>query len=389
MRFLILDTGYPKFLSWLYDRNPGLEKKSYETQAAARMETLFGQAAFYADSLRKLGHQAWDIEANNEFMQKAWAREHGLPVSRGRRWEARLRKGFVPWLSAVNDQTWLYEILAAQIKYYKPHVLVNYAMLLRSAFFRELKPYVRLLVGNHGAPLPGGNDFGLAPYDLVLSVVDNLVDYFRNHGKKSELLRLGFEPAVLERLSNPRPDVPVSFVGNLYSCHTSRMRWLEFVAQNVPVRVFTASADGIPNESPMLRYREDAVWGRQMYETLKRSELTLNHHVDIAEDYAGNARLFEATGVGTLLVTDWKKNLHEMFEPGKEVVAYRTPEECVEMIRHYLEHEDERRAIARAGQQRTLRDHTCRHRMEELVTIVERYLRPATSGVGIASALQT
>jgi spore maturation protein CgeB len=124
-----------------------------------------------------------------------------------------------------------------------------------------------------------------------------------------------------------------------------------------------------------------------MYELLKRSALTLNHHVDIADDYAGNARLFEATGVGTLLVTDWKKNLREMFEPGKEVVAYRTPEECVEMIRYYLEHENERQAIARAGQQRTLRDHTCRNRMEELVSIVERHIRPRTIIRGVASEL--
>jgi spore maturation protein CgeB len=83
--------------------------------------------------------------------------------------------------------------------------------------------------------------------------------------------------------------------------------------------------------------------------------------------------LFEATGVGTLLVTDWKKNLHEMFEPGKEVVSYRTPEECAEMIQYYLEHNEERVAIARAGQQRTLRDHTYSKRMPELVDIIQKY----------------
>jgi spore maturation protein CgeB len=388
MRFLILDTGYPQFLTSLYARNPGLEKESYETQAAVRMESLFGQAAFYADNLRKLGHDAWDIEANNEFMQKAWAREHGLQFGKDWRWQARLRKGFVPWLSPVKDQTWLYDILAAQIKYYRPDVLVNYAMQLRSTFFSDLKPYLRLLVGNHGAPFPGGPDFGLGPYDLVLSVVDNLVDYFRNQGKKSELLRLGFEPTVLARLDDLEHPVPVSFVGNLFACHTSRIRWLNYVAQEVPVWIWTASTAGIPKQSPVLRHRQNAVWGAQMYEILKGSALTLNHHVDIADDYAGNARLFEATGVGTLLVTDWKKNLHEMFEPGKEVVVYRTPEECVEMIRYYLEHENERKAIASAGQHRTLRDHTLRHRMEELVSIVERYVRPATAAGGIASELQ-
>jgi spore maturation protein CgeB len=64
-----------------------------------------------------------------------------------------------------------------------------------------------------------------------------------------------------------------------------------------------------------------------------------------------------------------------MFELDKEVIAYRTREECAEMIQYYLEHEDERKQIARAGQQRTLRDHTYYQRMQELVVIVEHYLR--------------
>jgi spore maturation protein CgeB len=79
--------------------------------------------------------------------------------------------------------------------------------------------------------------------------------------------------------------------------------------------------------------------------------LTLNHHGAIPP-YANNLRLFEATGVGTLLVTDWKAKLHDMFEPGKEVIAYRSAEECAELVKYYLEHDEERQAIARAGQQR-------------------------------------
>ena len=80
-----------------------------------------------------------------------------------------------------------------------------------------------------------------------------------------------------------------------------------------------------------------------------------------------------------MLVTDWKENLHEIFEPGREVIAYRTPEECVEMVGYYLQHEKERAAIAAAGQARTLRDHTYRGRMEQLTAILERYL-PAREG---------
>lgn len=115
-------------------------------------------------------------------------------------------------------------------------------------------------------------------------------------------------------------------------------------------------------------------WGIEMYQILQASKVTLNHHIGIAESYANNMRLYEATGVGTLLITDWKVNLHEVFEPGREVVAYRSPEECAEMIEYYLDHDGEREAIARSGQQRTLREHTYYHRAGELVGIVERYL---------------
>ncbi len=44
-----------------------------------------------------------------------------------------------------------------------------------------------------------------------------------------------------------------------------------------------------------------------MYEVIRRSRVTLNFHIDLAEGWANNMRLYEATVVGTLLLTDWKK----------------------------------------------------------------------------------
>jgi len=369
MRFLILDTGYPEFLAWLYAQHPGLEEQDYARQARVREESLFGQASFYAANLRALGHESWAVEVNNEHLQMAWAREHGLGPNKTRRWEARLRRGVVPWISRVADSRWMYEILAAQIRDYKPDVVLNYAMELDGAFFREMKPCIRLLVGHHAAPIPPGSDFGA--YDLVLSLVDNFVDHFRRQGLKSELLRQGFEPCVLRHLGKARTPIHVSFVGNLHSNHAARMLWLTHMCERIPVDVWTGSPNRIPEDSPIRTRHRGAAWGTAMYEVLHSSLISLNHHIDVAGRYAGNIRLFEATGVGTLLITDWKENLHEIFEPGKEVVAYRTPEECVELTQYYLEHEDERRATASAGQQRVLREHTYRHRMQQLVEMVE------------------
>jgi spore maturation protein CgeB len=85
-------------------------------------------------------------------------------------------------------------------------------------------------------------------------------------------------------------------------------------------------------------------------------------------------RLYEATGVGTLLLTDKKDNLGELFEIGKEVLAYESPEEAAELISHYLNHPAEAAAIAHAGQARTLSEHSYAARMGELLPILKAHL---------------
>jgi len=263
--------------------------------------------------------------------------------------------------------------LAAQINHYAPDIILNHSMSQISGhFLRSVDPDARLLVGQIASQLPEGEDF--ASYDLVISSLPNLVQFFRRIGRSAELHQLAFEPLVLSMLSNHEKRVSVSFVGSLFSSHRSRIEWLELLSRSLDVQIWGQGVSGLPENSWIRKRYEGNAWGIQMYGILHCSKITLNNHIDVAGSYANNMRLFEATGVGALLVTDWKVNLHEMFEPGKEVVAYRSPEECVELVQYYLEHDKEREAIARAGQERTLREHTYYHRMQELVEIVGRYL---------------
>lgn len=387
-RFLIVITDYPEFLHWIYAQHQGLEMRPYEEQTRIRYESLFGVADFYSSNLRKLGHEAWDIHANNEFMQKAWAQEHRVRVEESTgvslRWQkaARaagrvvgktplryLRKVLRPWLQSLDERpSWFYDILAAQIKHYRPDVLVNHDMGIRSRFLQEVKPYVRLLIGQVASPLPEGRNFSC--YDLVISSLPNFVDHFRQLGVMSELNRFAFEPRVLSHLNGESPKIPVSFVGSLSPHHQARIELLEHLCARLGVKVWGRQVGGLQKNSSIRQCHMGSAWGIEMYQILYNSKMTLNHHIEVAGSYANNMRLFEATGVGTLLITDWKKDLSEMFEPGKEVVAYRTPGECTELIRYYLDHDVERETIARAGQERTLRQHTYYQRMEELVEIV-------------------
>ena len=392
-RFLIVITDYPEFLHWIYAQHQGLEMRPYEEQTRIRYESLFGVADFYSSNLRKLGHEAWDIHANNEFMQKAWAQEHRVRVEESTgvslRWQkaARaagrvvgktplryLRKVLRPWLQSLDERpSWFYDILAAQIKHYRPDVLVNHDMGIRSRFLQEVKPYVRLLIGQHAATsLPDLHDWSC--YDLIVSSFPPTVGFFRDQGVPAEIHRLGFEPKVLSCLRSKQSKFDVTFVGSLHSVHSTRAVFLTSMCARFPqMKVWGPGIKHLPASSPIRACYMGEAWGGQMYEILCSSKVTLNHHGDIPP-YANNMRLFEATGVGSLLVTDWKKNLNEMFKEGEEVVAYRSPEECAELVRYYLEHDNERETTAQAGQSRTLREHTYYQRMQELERIVCSYL---------------
>lgn len=371
MKWLIVNADYIKFIRWLYEKRPGLERQPYQVQMLRRMESLFGVADFYSKNLRSLGHEACDIIANIEPMQKQWAREHGARFTKGP-WRLRFRRGFVPWPYRTPTEHWIKEILAAQVKQFRPDVFFCLAAeRIGGEFLESIKGYYLLSVVQHAAPLTNCNFKG---YDVVLSSLPNQVQWFREQGLRSELLKLGFEPAVLSRLKDQGKPLSATFVGGLSAVHSQGNKLLETLCSKSLIRVWGYGLESLPQESAVRKCYMGQAWGQEMYQVLKDSKIALNRHIDVAENCANNLRLYETTGVGTMLLTDYKDNLSELFEPGKEVACYRDANECIEKIKYYLQHDNERQTIARAGQERTLREHTYYHRMEELVDIVSKYL---------------
>lgn len=149
---------------------------------------------------------------------------------------------------------------------------------------------------------------------------------------------------------------------------------LEYLVEQSNIRVFGYGADSLPSSSAIRQRHAGEVWGLEMYSALARSHITLNRHINVAENNANNMRLYEATGVGSLLLTDQKDNLHKLFDIDREIVTYASKEEAAEKVSYYLNHPDEAITIAKAGQARTLKDHTYQQRMKELVPIIKNYL---------------
>lgn len=373
MRIVIFDTYYARFMADFYRRNPGLRQKSAQSQTEALLSAAFGTSDFYSRHLKALGWDAVDLIGNSVPLQSAWARENDEPFSA---WAMKLphrtfRLPYVgPRLAALPG---LMDVAKAQIRALKPDVLYCQDL----SFFtpqalKDLKNHVGMVVGQIACPTPP--DEFLKGYDLILTSFPHFVPRFHAMGIASEYFRIGFDTRVLDILGAVERDVPVSFVGGISKHHGKAVPLLEKLAQETPIQFFGYGAQTLPKSSPIREKHHGEVWGPDMYRALARSRITVNRHINVAENNANNMRLYEATGVGTLLITDRKHNLDDLFEVGKEVVAYSSPEECVELINYYVAHPEEAAAIAKAGQQRTLRDHTYRVRMEELSGILQRHL---------------
>jgi spore maturation protein CgeB len=59
-----------------------------------------------------------------------------------------------------------------------------------------------------------------------------------------------------------------------------------------------------------------------------------------------------------------------LFTPGKEVLTYQSPDEAVRVTKEALSDLKMLSEVARAGQERTLKDHTFAKRSQELHTLL-------------------
>jgi spore maturation protein CgeB len=363
MRVLIADYYYTPFLRDFYTRRPELRHARYAEQWRAMMDECHGTADFYSRNLRALGHDGAEVVLNYAPLQVTWASEHHSVAGSLLR-PFRNRATFPPVVRALSDRILLEQAAAFRadaVHFQAPE-------LLTADTARRLRKVVPILTGQIASPFSGTGQFRI--FDIIFSSLRNFVEAFRAEGLRSEVLHLGFEPTVLERLVPDAPREGVIFVGGVSAAHAERIRFLEAIATALPLRWWGYGVESLPAHSRLRRAYQGPAWGLDMYRRLAAAKICVNRHIDVAGDFANNMRLYETTGVGTMLLTDAKQNLGELFAPGQEVIAWRSVEECIALAGQYLADDAARTAIAEAGQRRTLASHTYQQRMEQYVRTV-------------------
>ena len=81
-------------------------------------------------------------------------------------------------------------------------------------------------------------------------------------------------------------------------------------------------------------------------------------------------RVFDVPAAGGFLIGDYRVDLIELFEDGREVVCCRDADALPDLVRHYLARPEERAAIAAAGRRRILAEHTFEHRIARILASV-------------------
>lgn len=370
MKILIIDTYYQGFLDYFYKKQKTINL-DYKTHKKLLVGQFFGTSGTYSHFLNKIGHITEEIVVNDEILQKKWAAENKIKIN-----EYGLLKFVknVPIIRVfVRRSEWIQIIAMEQIKKYQPDILYMQDLsILTPKTLEKIKKECKLLVGQIASPLPP--DKYINKYDLILTSFPHFVKKIRKKGIKSEYFKIGFDPRILRKIGIQKKKYDVSFVGSFTPHHIKGTKMLERLCKSVPLNVWGRGVQYLSLFPHIKKYYKGEAWAMDMYKIFAESKIVINRHIDVAKNYANNMRLFEATGMGALLITDEKKNLETLFKVGSEIVDYENTESLIIKVKYYLKNENQRSKIAQRGQKKTLHIHSYKKRMLELSNILSKHV---------------
>ena len=389
---------YSGYLDSFYKKHSGISGLSYQEHKKLLLDDTTEFVAAYIKNFRKIGIEADCVVCNDNQLQRKWSKERNLDP----------------------DKKW--DILFDQINTFIPDVLwIENLSYVTPGFLKHLHneiPAIKLIAANHCSPFNSKVLESLGEVDFVITCTPGLKTSIEKLGRKSYLVYHGFDSDLLQR-TKAQTNAQLNdfiFSGSLITggdFHTQRLRLIErILEEKVPIGLYVnlektyrikakqsiyhfsqlVNKIGLGKSferfqilkygktwvdsysDTLMSHKKPPVFGIDMLELFMRSKIVLNFHIGVAGDYAGNMRMFEVTGVGSCLLTDNKKNMPELFNIDREVVVYDNEEDCISKVKWLLDHEDQRKKIALAGQKKTLQYHTVENRCKAIFEIMEHNL---------------
>ena len=202
-------------------------------------------------------------------------------------------------------------------------------------------------------------------YDWFFSTKQVHVEELRaSHGyDRVSFLAHSFDPETHKPVDTSPRDIAdygcdVSFIGNISKKKRAAMDGLLQRASDLVIAIWGPSAWAAQGGAVAGAYRRSPVFGLEYAKAIGLSKINLGLLFEGNRDSASpdriTARTFEIPGAGGFMLHERTPEAEALFEDGKECVFFDDAGDMIEKIRYYLAHDEERRAIARAGRQRCL-----------------------------------
>ncbi len=346
MKICFFTSYYPPFLDSFYKHHPEFFEMSFSGMQNLLLSKMFADTgAAYHYTLKK-GNDAFLIIETCEPLQKQWAKENNIEY---------------------NNENWKMKIAFEQIKKYSPDIFyIESVFEYFGEFIKSVSPYCKKIASFISTPLPVG--LNLNGIHFILSSTPDFVKKFSELGIKSGYIHPAFDQRVLSQINiEKNKSIPFSFVGGWSEVHPIRKNALKELVAKTPIQIWgygykeQINIKGLKyftNEySKILKRYKGECWGLEMYNILQQSFVTFNIHESLLKGNVGNMRMFEASGVGTMILNDAGSNLAAMFEPGKEIETYTNINEAIEKLNFYLNNKEKAIEIGKNAMKRTCKDY--------------------------------
>lgn len=329
------------------------------------MQIYYGDAYPHAMALQ--GLRAEQVIPMCEPLQHKWASERNIWIPP--EWAAQAPFRWY-WTKRYgkNPSRWaLSRILLDQIKQYQPRTVWAFSGISFSQDeVQRWRAHTAKTLLWWSSPLR--SRFPYASFDLILSCIPSLVDYFHHQGLQAAYMPHAFDSRILEQIPAASERIPrIAFVGSLTSEHGERVAFLDQLSRRFEIDFYGRGVEFLPEDSPLRERYYGPAWGKELYKIYGSYLLVIHKNISVAGTSASAKRLFEATGMGACMVAEASEDMVLLFEPDREIVTYANFEECAAKISSLLTNPQEALEIGRRAQKRTLQEHSYAQRAQQVL----------------------
>lgn len=232
------------------------------------------------------------------------------------------------------------------------------------AGLQQHSSHVALWFPDHVSNL-GKHQAFLAPYNRIYLKMRPVVDQLsRIHGLPVRYLPEAANSAWHVPLGEYGTEPTVLVAGNI---HPTRAVLLErLLDANIPLSIYGSPLSSWMDFPRIARIHTNQRIVRQVKAAAFRSARAVLNNLHPAELAGSNCRLFEATGSGAAVLTEWRPGMEDLFVPEDEVLPFSDFDELVDRCRYLLAEPERGRPVGDAAASRTAAEHTYEFRLSRI-----------------------